>query len=166
MLTLPVALGFALVAWAQATGGRFPRFQDYPTSYTFTGKPGLPKLVYPADRLFRTQIRDGAAKGPNFAGSYSIVEWGCGSSCVSIAVVDAKSGEVYAAPFRTLGYGSVLKYADVSEENYDPLEYKLNSRLLVVRGCPEDRNCASYFYEWTGSTFKLIDKKPAVPIPH
>jgi hypothetical protein len=50
-----------------------------------------------------------------------------------------------------------LKYADVSEENYDPLEYKLNSRLLVVRGRPEDRNCASY--EWTGSTFKLIDKK-------
>jgi len=163
---LPVALALAVVAWPQATHGRFPRFQDYPASGIFSGKPAPPKLVRPADRLFRTQIRNGAAKGPNFADHYSIVEWGCGSSCVSIVIVDAKSGEVYAAPFRTLGYGSVLKYADVSEENYYPLEYKLNSRLLIVRGCPEERNCASYFYEWTGSMFKLLDKKPAAPLPH
>lgn len=166
ILALPVALAVAVVAWPQAASNRFPKFQDYPASSIFTGTPASPKLVRPADRLFRTQIRDGAAKRPNFAGHYSIVEWGCGSSCVSIAIVDAKDGEVYAAPFRDLGYGSVLIYADVSEEHYEPLDHKLNSRLLVVRGCPEDRDCASYFYVWTGSTFKLIDKGTAVPPPH
>jgi hypothetical protein len=162
----PAALAIALVAWPQHTGNSFPKFKDYPVSEMFSGKPAPPKLVRPGDRLFRTRIRDGAAKGPNFAGHYSIAEWGCGSSCVSIVIVDAKNGAVYSAPFSILGYGSVLKYADVSEDNHEPLEYNLNSRLLVVRGCPEDRNCASYFYEWQGSTFKLIQKTVAVPIPH
>jgi hypothetical protein len=115
--------------------------------------------------LFRTRIREGAAKGPNFAGYYSIAEWGCGSSCVSIAVVDAKNGNVYAGPFGILGYGSVLRYADVAESNYEPLSYNLSSRLLIVRGCPEDKNCASYFYEWKGSTFRLLRKIAAAAIP-
>ena len=37
-----------------------------------------------------------------------------------------------------------------------PLAYKLDSRLLIARGCPEEENCGSYFYEWTGTKFKLI----------
>jgi hypothetical protein len=106
MLALPVALALALVAWPQAADGRFPRFLDYPASDIFSGKPVPPKLVRPADRLFRSQIRDGAAKGPNFAGHYSIVKWGCGSQCVSFAVVDAKNGEVYAARFGSLDMAS------------------------------------------------------------
>jgi len=104
--------------------------------------------------------------GPNFAGRLSIAEWGCGTSCVSIALVDAESGTVYPGPFGILGYGSVLAYADVPENEYEPLSYKLNSRLLIVRGCPEDQNCASYYYEWTGSALRLLRKIPAAPIPH
>ena len=44
------------------------------------------------------------------------------------------------------------------KESVEPLTYKLDSRLLMVRGCPEYENCGSYFYEWTGTQFKLIDK--------
>jgi hypothetical protein len=80
--------------------------------------------------------------------------------------VNAKTGDVYSGPFGILGYGSVLKYADVPEDNYEPLSYKLNSRLLVVRGCPEDEHCASYFYLWKGSTFRLLRKITPVEIPH
>ena len=161
-----VALAIALVASSQQVSDSFPRFQNYPVSEILSGKPALPKLVRPGDRVFRTRIHDGAAKGPNFAGHYTIVEWGCGSSCVSIVVVDAVTGEVFSAPFRILGYGRVLKYADVSAPIDQPLEYRLKSRLLIVRGCPEDQNCASYFYEWERPSFKLIRKAVAVPIPH
>jgi hypothetical protein len=166
MLALPLAFALAVAAPPQSAGGRFPQFEDYPAREIFNGKPAPPKLLRPGDRLFRTRIREGAAKGPNFAGYYSIAEWGCGTSCVSIAVVNAKTGDVYSGPFGILGYGSVLKYADVSEDKYEPLSYKLNSRLLIVRGCPEDDNCASYFYEWKGSTFRLLRKITAVEIPH
>ena len=157
----------AVSAWPQAqkSANRFPAFAEYPAPEIYQGKPVAPKLTHPANRLFRTKIREGAGTGPNFAGRLSIAEWGCGTSCVSIALVDSKSGTVYPGPFGILGYGSVLAYADVPENEYEPLSYKLDSRLLIVRGCPEDENCASYYYEWQGSALRLLRKIPAAPIP-
>ncbi len=78
--------------WAQT---RFPSFEEYRVKEVFNGTPAPPQLVHPIDRLFRTRIRQSAAKGPNFAGSYTIAEWGCGSGCISAAVVDARDGTVY-----------------------------------------------------------------------
>ena len=101
----------ATLASSQNLQRPFPRFEDYPATERFIGTLAPPKLIRPADRLFRTMIREGASKGPNFAGHYTIAEWGCGSGCVSIAVVDAKDGTVFQAPFRTLGWGMpVVEY--------------------------------------------------------
>jgi len=131
----------------------------------FEGTLAAPKLR-PGDRLFRTRIREGAARGPNFARHYTIAEWGCGMGCVSIAIVDASDGRMYDAPFTALAWGKpLMKY----EGEFQPVAYKLNSRLLIVRGCPEEENCGSYFYEWSGSRFKLIRKVAALPLesrPH
>ncbi len=132
-----------------------PRFEDYPATEIFKGSPAAPKLRGPGDRLFRTKIREGAAKGPNFAGHFTIADWGCGAGCVSIAIVDAKDGRIYDAPFQALAWGMAFMKAE-------PLAYKLDSRLLIARGCPEEENCGSYFYEWTGTQFKLIRKVAAV----
>jgi len=163
LLGVPLAGLLAMSAWAQRPSA-LPRFEDFPVGEVFNGKSAPPKLVSPGDRAFRTRIREGAAKGPNFAGHYTIAEWGCGSNCVSMAVVDAQNGDIYSGPFGILGEGLGLVYADVSEERPYMLLYKLTSRLFVVRGCPEDKNCASYYYEWTGSQFKLLRKIVAVPI--
>jgi hypothetical protein len=160
MLTLVCAGIWVLVGTAQPPDTPFPRFEEYKTTDIFRGKPVPPKIVRASDRLFRTKIRDGIEAGPNFAGHLTIVEWGCGSSCVSIAIVDAKTGSVNDGPFNILGYGAILDYADGKDE---PLSYKHDSRLLVVRGCPEDRNCAEYFYEWSGAGLQLIQKRPAQP---
>jgi hypothetical protein len=140
---------------------RLPRFEDYPVTAIFKGTPALPKLRRPGDRLFRTRIREGAAKGPNFAGHYTIADWGCGMGCVSIAIVDASDGRIYDAPFTALAWGMPLMK---HEGEFQPVDYKLNSRLLIVRGCPEEENCGSYFYEWTGSRFKLIRKVAALAV--
>lgn len=148
----------------QGPKAHVPRPSDYPVNEVFSGRPAQPKLLRPGDRLFRTRIREDSAKGPNFAGQYTIVEWGCGTSCVSIAVIDAKTGDVYSGPFGILGYGDVMKYADVSEDSFEPLSYNVRSRLLVVRGCPEDQNCGSYFYEWRPPQFRLIRKFSALPL--
>ena len=45
-------------------------------------------------RRLRTMLRIGAASGPNFAGHYTPVTWGCGVACQEFAIVDAKSGRV------------------------------------------------------------------------
>jgi hypothetical protein len=173
--TLILAAGMTLVtatvnAQSSPPNGsvQLPKFGDYQVTEIFKGPPAPPQLRRPADRLFRTKIREGAAKGPNFAGHYTIADWGCGAGCVSIAIVDAKDGRIHDAPFTALEWGMpLLKYEGKYAPNLDgfePLQYKLESRLLIARGCPEEENCASYFYEWTGSKFKLIRKVAALSV--
>ena len=147
-------------------------FDDFPAQAPFHGVTTSPVLRTAGQRLFRTQIRDAAKQGPNFAGHYTIAEWGCGTSCASVAVIDAETGAVYEGPFGALPhavlyYGKALRYDRNAkgEYEYDDLSYSLKSRLLIARGCPNDANCAAYFYEWTGTQFKLLRKIPAAPEP-
>ena len=163
-------LALVFVAAAIAVGqGTAPTFDQYKIrAAPFKGKPALPVLRTTEDRQFRTMIRTGAAKGPNFAGGYTVVEWGCGGGCVSVVVVDAATGEIHPAPFKTLAW-ALRKYEGKYKSNDDKFEqlaYKLDSRLLVARGClDESEKCASYFWEWDGKAFRLVKTIPAVEIP-
>ena len=146
-----------------------PTFDQYKiTEAPFKGKPAPPVLKTAEERQFRTVIRTGAAKGPNFAGGYTVVEWGCGGGCVSVVVVDAATGEIHAAPFKTLAW-ALRKYEGKYKSNDDKFEqlaFKLDSRLLVARGClDESDKCESYFWEWDGKGFRLVKTVPAVEIP-
>jgi len=157
-LLLPL---LAVAAFGQAP---VPAFDQYRVAEVFSGKPAAPVLKTANDRMFRSRIREGAAKGPNFAGHYAIADWGCGAGCVSLAVVDSKDGTVYRGPFETLGW-AMYKYEDKYKANDDgfvPLTFRTDSRLLIARGCPNDKDCGSYFYEWTGTGFKLLRKIPGV----
>lgn len=158
---------FFLLAQVGVEPKPVPRFDQFAVRDSFSGIPAKPILSTTRDRLFRTMIRNGAAKGPNFAGHYVIVDWGCGTSCAQAVVVDAKNGEVRDLPFGVLGYGSSLKFADgksVYDRDFEPLSFNVKSRLLVAHGCPEDKNCGAYYYEWTEPRFRLIRKFSATPI--
>src|SRR6476620_2304120 len=63
------------------------KFMDFAVAADFHRKPAAPILPTKTQRVFRTAIREAAAKGPNFAGHYTIAEWGCGSGCMSSVVV-------------------------------------------------------------------------------
>src|SRR5262245_19409738 len=72
---------------------RFPTFAAYAVHEGFTGRPAQVDLKSDPDApRFRTRLREGAATGPNFAGHFTIVTWGCGTDCQVTAVVDALSG--------------------------------------------------------------------------
>ncbi len=73
------------------------RFEDFAVPAVRIAHPAEPKLPTRDDRMFRTMIRRGAADGPNFAGPYTIAAWGCGASCLSTAIVDARSGHVFSS---------------------------------------------------------------------
>ena len=47
-----------------------------------------------AFRTYRTQIRDGIAGGPNFAGHLALITFGCGSGCNTTLVADLATGKV------------------------------------------------------------------------
>ena len=102
-----------------------------------------------------------AERGPNFAGHYTLAIWTCGSGCSSVAVVDSLTGKLYRGmPFGNL----VLPRLDLGLE---PYSFRLDSRLLVVQGyfdlfdveVPDNRaECSRRYYEWTGTSFKLLQK--------
>lgn len=167
---MALLLAFVLLAQSPESIGTFPKFEDFSVQTTFKGTPAPPILRTHEQRMYRTSIRYGAKGGPNFAGHYTIAKWGCGSACVSIAIIDATTGIVWDDPFQTLIFGTLLKYdlgLKDDHGNYiddeEPLMYKLDSRLLIARGCPgqDFQKCAAYFYEWTGSKLRLLRKVPA-----
>lgn len=94
-----------------------PQFADHPAEGIYTGAPAqVDFTTEPSARTFRTRITDAAKDGPNFAGHYTVVTWGCGTSCQGNAVVDAESGAIVV-------YGIVSSYG---------LSYRLDSDLLIV----------------------------------
>ena len=155
---LPVLLLLALAA---------PQFESYPAQEIFKGKPAAPKLKSERQRRFQTRILEGAAQGPNFAGHYTIVQWGCGASCISLLIVDAKTGVIYPLPFEALSFGFPYRFTDESGgiEELEPLSFRLDSNLLVMRGCPNEKDCATYYYEWQGERLRTIGKILARRVP-
>ena len=161
-MTRAILILFLAQTWLSAQP--IPKFEDYPAGPIYRGKPAPPKLVSPRARMYRTTIRDASSAGPLFAGHVAVAKWGCGSSCGCLALIDTINGTVYDAPFSILSFGygiGLLFEGNLHPGDVDPVSFQLNSRLLIVRGCPEDANCASYFYEWTGRGIKLIRKIPA-----
>src|SRR5262245_33590984 len=68
--------------------GNAPTFEQFKVTEEpeFVPAPLNPKSN-PIARNYRTAIRSGMKSGPNFAGHYTLVVWGCGTSCSSFAVV-------------------------------------------------------------------------------
>jgi hypothetical protein len=142
---------FAGLAEAAA---RLPEFADYPARRRFRGKPSPVRLNSTEARLYRMRLREGAKEGPNFSGHYTIVTWGCGTGCIAFAIVDAATGRV-SCPHFSVSWGQF----GVGEERLrerEPLEFRRDSRLLVVTGSRNERGKGVYYYEWTGRRLKLL----------
>jgi hypothetical protein len=101
---LPLILaGVAIPGWAQSPPAQPPRFEDYRVQEVFKGEPALPVLESPEERKFAAVIGDGVSKGwgafdgvtgkefrrpgPNFAGAYVIVNFGCASQVSPVVPV-------------------------------------------------------------------------------
>lgn len=150
-----LAVLILLAGDAAAQKGRAPRFADYPAGAAFKGRPAPAVISSPRARLFRTMIRTQAREGPNFAGHYTVVTWGCGTDCREFAVVDARTGRVYFHP-------KALTVAGVPYQDEARLQFHLGSRLFVVagqllgeRGVEGD---GKFYYEWRDNRFRLLRK--------
>lgn len=133
------------------------RFNDWPAPRNRPHAPAPPVLSSPEAHRFRSVLREGAAAGPNFAGHFTIVVWGCGASCTSAAIVDALTGRVIVPPM--LQAISAVHVADVAgPDGFNSLRFRLGSRLLVVLGTPgedEGRDGATML-EWSGTALRML----------
>jgi len=159
LAALLTAMGFgpASQATSQKGGGKTPDFADFPAGDRFDGKPAALKIVTPQARKYRTMLRDSVKDGVNFAGHYIVGQWGCGGGCVQFAIIDAKTGDVYFPPF----YVSVVAGPEEKmDEIPEPLQFKQDSKLLIVTGARNERGGGVYYYKWDNNRLTLVSSKP------
>ena len=139
-----------------------PTFEDYrvPTpipkrwSDAILARPGPDE----SGAQFQRRIREAAKEGPDVAGTYAVVQISCGSNCVNIWIVGAKTGAILETPF--IGATQCVPFSD------GPLlSYRLNSRLLIVTGSLEipdsewsfkDGPCGTFYYVVERRRLRLI----------
>lgn len=159
----------ALMIMTRAAFGQtlttIPDPDDYPAKSTLTKKPAPPIINSTLTKLYRTRIRQGAKLGPNFAGNFTVVTWGCGMDAYMLVVVDGKTGKVFEPPFGCMaladGYG--LPFGGMVGVNPG---YKPDSKLLLVVGLedsdePNLDDRAATIYLFDGGRFKKIYSAPA-----
>ncbi len=151
LLIQTIFLLIVCVVSISAQQKRLPRFQDYAVRENYKGKVASVKLTSSSARMFRTMLRQNAKEGVNFAGHYILATWGCGSDCHSFAIIDAKTGTVYFSPLISFVGGQLFQ-----EE--DRLQFRKNSRLLVVAGAKDDEEIGKFYYEWKNNRLRLLRK--------
>ncbi len=111
-------------------------FKKYPKTGSYTGK--IAQINFSSDpksKRFRARLSQGIKEGPNYSGKYRVIDWGCGTNCTQIVVVNVESG-VICSWVNTCGASL----------------YKLDSKLLIINpGATEIRKsypdgCETEFY--------------------
>lgn len=130
-------------------------FSDFPVepysgpsiSPSFSGKQ-RPYLQY------STMIAQAVKRGPVFAGSVAIAEFGCGADCGMGYAIDLKNGSVTDLP---VGGDATLDLVT---------EYQPASRLLKAawKGGSSNLACAGFaYFEWTGHDFRTLRRSAPSP---
>ncbi len=131
-----------------------PRFEDYPVREIYKGRPAPVRLDSKTARMFRTRLREGARSGPNFAGRYTVVIWGCGTGCAQMGVVDAPTGRVYFPPVE------YMDIPDMEDEAHRSEWFRLDSRLLRITQNYYDGQGGykAYYFLFDRGRFSLLRK--------
>lgn len=136
-----------------------PAFDHYPAKRVSGQSSKVDLASHSLAHRYRTVLRTQAREGANFAGHFTIAGWGCGSSCVQFAIIDATTGKVYFPPnIASVSTVHVSEAATEPEPIFNGLRYRANSRLLIVLGALNDNQSREgiAYYEWTGNALKRI----------
>jgi len=132
-------------------GVQVPQFRDYPAE-PYSG-PSAPVILATPDEVnFRTRLREAVRQPANFAGSYSLALWGCGTSCVTGAAVNLKTGHVVWLP------SSICCWPMDVDSKFQPVVAHLNSTLIVLSGLRNEKegDQGAHFYSLEGERFGHI----------
>lgn len=108
--------------------------------------------------MFRTNLRNAAKEGVNFAGHYILTTWGCGTNCSQSAIIDARNGRVF---FPDQLEGAGFGFCELPDDA-EPVVYQADSRLLILNGFKggdlsrDNAPCGVYYLEWTGTSFRQV----------
>ncbi|NDK57219.1 hypothetical protein [Pontibacter fetidus] len=137
----------ALYERYRITTEEYEKSGDYAIGSMFRGRLApLDETSHTDARTFRTALREGLAKGVNFAGKYTVVTVGCGTACQQHFIVDRESGKI------------VEKIQGSAGAKYSP-----NSRIFTLNppdstiNYKECQNCKPQTYELVNGKLKKLD---------
>jgi hypothetical protein len=185
-LSLVCAVLLFPLFWSTAYSQSSPRFEDYPATETFSGTPAMPKLkpevehsVGDVHRSVGEVVRDGVQKGwgvfrdgkeqtgPNFAGHLIVIQWGCGAPCMRMAIVNARTGEVYYPPITFTGavdsFDLPLLTVGNAVSGNPEVESRSNSNLMIVKATPVQslrHPSFTYYFRWNRDRWTLLRRDP------
>ncbi len=164
----------AVVVFCAATfafGQKQPTFAKYAVKTEKIRSVTVDLKSHKNARMFRTNLKNAAKEGVNFAGHYILTDWGCGTNCSEWTIIDGRNGKVYfPREFEGVGFG----FCDLPENGLpadapktrddlgEALYFKADSRLVVLTGFPgggldnQKVKCGNYYYEWTGTGLKQV----------
>jgi len=148
----PIIIGVLLVfsgsiVFAQK---RLPRFDDYPVTQIYSGKVAPLKLTNsqePERERFQWAMENSKV---DYAGHYIVHTWICGSECVAGVAIDAKTGRV--SPWWEVR----LNY-----RTEKPVDYKVNSSLIILSGCRGDQKSEMHYYRIRKGRFVHLRSVPS-----
>jgi hypothetical protein len=137
-----------------------PEFGDYKVKVS-TAQPKPIKFAGNKDaRMFRTRLTEARNEGVNFAGHFIFASWGCGTSCLQGAIIDASTGEVF-FPEEL----SVMSFGMGGDEIPDePLQFRKDSKLFILHGYTggdsDEPEGGVHYLVWEGKKFKRVKYVP------
>lgn len=146
---------FLAVAVSVAAQNTVPQFTRFPAAVE---KPrSIKTKSKPITLAYIKGLKEAAKRGVNFAGHYVVAGRGCGTGCTNAYIINARTGKTH--------YPDQLFNVDAAYgEGYSvvQLEFKKNSRLLIIHGRPGSKNenadnkSGDYYYEWKNDRLRLI----------
>lgn len=149
-LIFKVIITFGVVLSIFSVNAMAQKYYEYPSDIIYRGKAA--KLHFSqadGSSMFRTRITQDIKAGINFGGEYSVVEIGCGSSCMNAFVVNLKTG-------------TIIRFPLGGEPNYQmQLNYSVKSRLIKAIWHDIEANdndaCNIEFWAIKNDRFKKIN---------
>jgi len=155
VLSMALLLALCSIGFAQSTT---PAFRQYAVKVEKPGNVRVNLRSHKNANMFRTNLRNAAKEGVNFAGHYILTTWGCGTNCSQGAIIDARNGRVF---FPRELEGAGFGFCEFPDET-EPLVSQADSRLLILNGFKggdlsmDNAPCGIYYLEWTGTRFKQV----------
>ena len=152
-LIIVILAVFATAAMQTIGIQQLPDFSDYEVEI-YNGPVSAVDLSSHKDaKMFRTRLRDAAKGDVNFGGHFILTFWGCGTSCQTGAIIDAKTGAVY--------FPDELRATVFSDLDDRLVDYRTDSTLIIVRGHMREEDEAKVTYlVWENGSFKHLSSTP------
>ena len=131
----------------------YPAFENYPSELGNQSKLASEVDISNADvRKYRTALRSAIKEKPNFAGHFTVAKWGCGSACISWAIINRENGKVWLSPF------TVSSPACTEHPEYcgPEINFRESSELLIIVGARNEEGAGRYYYRWHNNELQLL----------